>query len=75
MRRRRSVLALAAVLVAAIVAAGCAEVKPWERGALAHRCMRAVPQPSRGMLREHAVSVREAASGGMGGAGAGCGCD
>ena len=54
---------------------GCAPVRAWERGALAHRCMQAAPQPSRALLREHVMSVRESAQGGLGGAGAGCGCD
>lgn len=64
-----------ALLLLFCVLAGCAPVRPWERGALAHRCMQAAPQPSRAMLREHVMNVREAAQGGLGGAGAGCGCD
>lgn len=66
---------LAWMFLPLVMASGCAEVKPWERGPLAHRCMRAVPQASRGQLREHVMAVREGASGGLGGAGAGCGCD
>ena len=70
---RLTVLALACLVLAPL--AGCAPVRPWERGALTHRCMQVAPQPSRAMLREHAMSVREAAQGGLGAAGAGCGCD
>ncbi len=65
--------AVGVVLLAGL--GGCAPVRAWERGALAHRCMQAAPQPSRALLREHVMSVRESAQGGLGGAGAGCGCD
>jgi len=63
------------LLLVALLPGACAPVRPWERGTLAHRCMQAAPQPSRALLREHVMNVREAAQGGLGGAGAGCGCD
>ncbi|MCK6573005.1 DUF4266 domain-containing protein [Myxococcota bacterium] len=37
--------------------------------------MRPAQQGARAILREHVVAVREGATGGMGAAGAGCGCD
>lgn len=54
---------------------GC--VRPWERGALAHRSM---DSENRGeALNEdfcaHVYDIREGATGGMGRPGGGCGCN
>ncbi|MCC7381527.1 MAG: DUF4266 domain-containing protein [Deltaproteobacteria bacterium] len=61
--------------VAAISGTGCAEVRPWERGALAHRLMGASARPEREGGRTHVFAVREGAPAGGGRAGGGCGCD
>ncbi|MBI3417681.1 MAG: DUF4266 domain-containing protein [Verrucomicrobia bacterium] len=54
---------------------GCANVKPWQRDKLAEYIMR----PDRDMLEaaqfEHIWFSREAASGGRGVGGGGCGCN
>jgi hypothetical protein len=63
-----------ALLLAALVfGSGCAEVKPYERGRLAHPTM---------LLRDmarvgeaHVYSIREGAVGGGSGAQGGCGCN
>lgn len=56
-------------------AAGCTNVKPWQRAALSDRIM----QPDRDALgialTEHMYFSREAASGGRGVGGGGCGCN
>ena len=54
---------------------GCAVVKPWERGALADYTMRPDRDPLGDALAEHMYFSREAASGGRGVGGGGCGCN
>jgi hypothetical protein len=55
--------------------AGCAEVKPWERGNLAKPHMSLQPFPVQAAFREHIYGSRESASGGSASAGGGgCGC-
>lgn len=54
---------------------GCANVKPWQRGALADPIMRADYDPVGLALAEHMYFSREAASGGRGVGGGGCGCN
>lgn len=58
-----------------ILIAGCARVKPWERGALADPIMQPDRDPQGDMLREHIYFSREAASGGKSIGGGGCGCN
>ncbi len=70
--RRTFLLALAA---GALCAAGCKHVNPWERGALADPIMRADRDALGGMMAEHMWFSREAASGGRGVGGGGCGCN
>ena len=53
----------------------CASVDPWERGALARPEMQFEPSPLHGDLYEQVYDSKEAASGGSGTAGAGCGCN
>jgi Domain of unknown function (DUF4266) len=52
-----------------------AAVKPWERGALARENMTLVPNPVQAGLDEHIYFSKEAASGGSGVGGGGCGCN
>jgi hypothetical protein len=73
--------ALAAAFAAlALVLSGCAgaqgvRVKPWERGALADESMNPDRDPLATAMAEHVYFSREAASGGKGVGGAGCGCN
>jgi len=54
---------------------GCAHVNPWERGTLADYTMRADREPLATAFSEHMWFSREAASGGRGVGGGGCGCN
>jgi hypothetical protein len=54
---------------------GCSTVQPWERGHLADYTMRADRDPLDAALREHVYFTREAAAGGRGVGGGGCGCN
>lgn len=54
---------------------GCAHVSPWERGALADSVMRTDREPLGNMMAEHMWFSREAAAGGRGVGGGGCGCN
>lgn len=69
----------AAIVMLAILAgslgAGCARVHPWERGFLADSTMRPDRDPLHDMLGEHVHFTREAAAGGRGVGGGGCGCN
>jgi len=51
------------------------EVKPWERGTLARDDMKLVPDEVHTGLDEHIYFSKEAASGGSGVGGGGCGCN
>ncbi len=66
-----------ALLLAAGTAAfsGCTTVQPWERGTLADDIMRPDRDPLGSSMAEHVYFSREAASGGRGVGGAGCGCN
>jgi hypothetical protein len=57
------------------LATGCAEVKPWERGALADYIMRPDRDPVGDLQKEHIFISREEASGGRTVGGGGCGCN
>jgi hypothetical protein len=67
---------LAGVLgLSTLASGGCATTQPWERETLAKRCMAPDPSPYRQALRQHYLSTREGAVGGLGGGGGGCGCN
>jgi hypothetical protein len=59
----------------ALLAGGCANVKPWQRGALADDTMRSDRDPLSTAQAEHIWFSREEASGGGGVGGGGCGCN
>lgn len=66
----------------ALLLAGCSAfappklgAQPWERGALAARCMRLDGYPLEAALAEHTYFSKEASSGGAGFSGGGCGCN
>ena len=71
---RRTILFCGA-LVSLALTSGCVNVQPWERGHLAGYTMRADRDPLSEGLAEHIYFSREAASGGRGVGGGGCGCN
>ena len=72
---KTSSLLLLVLMAGAFATAGCQQVKPWQRGALADPVMRADRDPLGSALDEHIFFSREAASGGGGVGGGGCGCN
>ena len=55
---------------------GCAtNVQPWQKGLLAKPYMAVEPDPLDRTIREQIVTSKEAASGGYGVVGGGCGCN
>jgi hypothetical protein len=66
-----------AILMAglSLLSAGCGTVQPWERGTLSDYIMRSDRDPLQDTLHEHVYFTREAASGGRGVGGGGCGCN
>ena len=58
-----------------LVSSGCAQIKPWERDILAQDKMKLDPSPVETALDEHIYFSKEAASGGQGVGGGGCGCN
>ena len=65
-------LALAA-LIATLLATGCAQVAPYDRGRLAHPTM--TTSALAGAGESHVRAVQEGAAGGGFEAGGGCGCN
>jgi hypothetical protein len=79
-RRRRlalvvSVLASAAALLGGCSTASAVRVHPWERASLADATMNPDRDPLGTAMTEHCYFSREAASGGRGVGGSGCGCN
>ena len=72
-RVKSAVRAGAAILL--LLMAGCVNVKPWQRGVLADMTMRGDRNPLGTSLSEHMYFSREAAQGGRGVGGGGCGCN
>jgi hypothetical protein len=69
---RRNLLLLLGVV---LLGTGCVNVQPWERGKLADYTMRGDRDPLGEGQSEHIWFSREAASGGRGVGGGGCGCN
>ena len=63
------------LLACALLGGGCAGVQPWQRGTLAEYGMRPDRDPLGDALAEHTYFSREAAFGGKGIGGGGCGCN
>jgi hypothetical protein len=61
--------------LAGILLGGCSTVQPWQRATLASYEMRPDRDPVATSLSEHIYFSREAASGGRGVGGSGCGCN
>jgi len=64
-------------ILISLLSTGCVfqQVKPWERDILAQDKMKLVPHPVESALDEHIYFSKEAASGGQGVGGGGCGCN
>jgi hypothetical protein len=68
-------IACCAIVVAA---AGCASIQPpqpWEKGQLARPEMQFDADPLETRIQQHIYTSKEAATGGYGIGGGGCGCD
>jgi hypothetical protein len=75
MRRTISACLLLFTLLQAITACSLQRVKPWERDLLAAKKMQLTPSPLEAALDDHIYFSKEAASGGSGVGGGGCGCN
>jgi len=80
MRNMRTRFVLIGALAGAALLSGCASqaavrVRPWERAALADDTMNPDRDPVGSKMVEHVYFSREAASGGRGVGGSGCGCN
>lgn len=78
--KTKKILLILAAAAAAGALAGCSttqavRVKPWERGLLADPSMDPNRDPLASAMLEHVYFSREAAQGGPGIGGAGCGCN
>ncbi len=69
------ILFVLSLVAAALAGTGCTTVQPWERGRLAEYSMRADRDPFDDSMQEHVYFTREAAAGGRGVGGGGCGCN
>ena len=71
---------LPVLLFLCTLAGGCSSarltrVQPWERAELADYTMRPDRDPLQGAMSDHIAFSREAATGGRGVGGSGCGCN
>jgi len=71
----KNLLRLGLALAALSSLTGCRHAEPWERGNLAEYVMRADRDPLGDQAAEHMWFSREAATGGAGVGGGGCGCN
>ena len=65
---------LFALLLVIAAGAGCATVKPWERGELSDPIMIFDENPIDAGINEHHIDYREGSVGGTGAQSGGCGC-
>jgi hypothetical protein len=66
------------LLLCVVACAACGslpKVEAWQKGDLARPSMALDPDPVEGMLAQHTYQSKEAASGGFGVGGGGCGCN
>ncbi len=75
--KRPSIFLLLALAGLAVGLGGCATVRvqPWQRATLADSTMNPDRDPLASAMADHVVFSREAASGGRGVGGSGCGCN
>ncbi len=71
----RSMMSIMLALLAMLSLAGCANVQPWEKQNLAKPAMTFDRNRLETGYTEHIYSSKEAASGGSGIGGGGCGCN
>lgn len=71
----RGGMALACLLAILGLGTGCTTVEPWQRRTLSDASMRGDRDPAGQLLAEHMWFSREAAAGGRGVGGGGCGCN
>jgi hypothetical protein len=62
-------------VLAALAAGGCATVKPYEREYLSRPSMDFQREATEAKFYSHVLDAREGATGGLGNAGGGCGCN
>ena len=75
-RRKRLLVPLKLAFVFALcAAAGCATVKPYEREYLSRPSMDLEREATEAKFYSHVLDAREGATGGVGAAGGGCGCN
>jgi len=77
-KRAAHVVARAMPMLIAIVVAGCATMtppQPWEKGDLARPEMQFDPDALDTRITQHIYTSKEAATGGYGAGGGGCGCN
>ncbi len=72
---KRRLHIVAVILPAMLALSACAPVQPWERGRLAQPQMALDGDFLLSAMDGHIYSSKEAASGGAGAAGGGCGCN
>jgi hypothetical protein len=70
----KTILLLMLGAIAAVAAAGCATVQPWQRGRLADPEMVFDANGAQVSYETHWQEAREGAAGGFGVQGGGCGC-
>ena len=75
MPQTRKSLHAAVLLAGVLLATGCKNVEPWQRRTLSDATMRGDRDPAGQGLADHMWFSREAASGGRGVGGGGCGCN
>jgi hypothetical protein len=75
MPQTRKSLSAAVLLAGVLLATGCKNVEPWQRRTLSDATMRGDRDPAGQGLADHMWFSREAASGGRGVGGGGCGCN
>lgn len=68
-------IALFGTVALSLLTTGCQTVKPWQRGTLSDPIMRPDRDPVGLAMSEHVWFSREAAAGGRGVGGGGCGCN
>ena len=74
-RSRFSLLLFTFVSLATLVLSGCSSVQPYQRAAFATYEMKPDRDPLATAMAEHIYFSREAATGGRGVGGSGCGCN
>jgi hypothetical protein len=66
---------LLAIVLSSLLGCATTPVQPWQKGTLARRSMALDPDPLQTRFEQHLYFGKEAASGGDGVGGGGCGCN